>query len=140
MSRSERSKKHTTRRQMPDHTLQGPLEAYPGSNPPHANVHTRPTTDTQITPSKSQRKRQAHAMQVLGEQLVTLPRAHLARLALPDALYQAILAVRGMRAHGARARQMQLIGKLMRQLDPAMLRTVCEAVDPHHSVMQPPPL
>lgn len=139
MSRRERSKKHTTWQQLPDHPLPGPLEAYPDPNPRHANVHTSPTVDPQLKPSKSQRKRQAHAMQALGERLVTLPHTPLARLGLPEALYQAVLAARGMRAHGSRARQMQLIGKLMRQLDPAVLRTVCETVDPHHTIMQPPP-
>jgi ribosome-associated protein len=77
-------------------------------------------------------------LQTLGTRLVELPRAHLARLALPDELYQAVLAMRGMRSHGARARQMQYIGKLMRQLDAAVLRTVCEALDPMQTIMPPP--
>jgi ribosome-associated protein len=77
-------------------------------------------------------------LQALGERLVELPRAHLARLALPDELYQAVLAMQGTRSHGARARQMQYIGKLMRQLDAAVLRTVCQALDPMHTIMPPP--
>jgi ribosome-associated protein len=102
------------------------------------NVDMESTADVWSKPSKSQRKRQAHAMQALGAQLVALPRAPLARLELPEELYQAVLAAQGMRAHGARARQMQYIGKLMRQLDPAVLRTLCETLDPRHKIMLPP--
>jgi len=95
---------------------------------PHTQDNA-PTADAQTKPSKSQRKRDAHALQALGVQLVALPPARLARLALPDALYEAVVAAQGMRSHGARARQMQYIGKLMRQLDPAVLRTVREGLD-----------
>src|SRR5262249_60692263 len=42
-----------------------------------------PTADAALTPSKSQRKRDAHALQTLGIQLVVLSTAHLARPDLP---------------------------------------------------------
>ena len=45
--------------------------------------HTAPTIDAAARPSKSQRKREAHALQALGAQLVALPPAQLARIALP---------------------------------------------------------
>jgi ribosome-associated protein len=90
---------------------------------PHDN-----STDAQTKPSKSQRKRDAHALQALGVRLVELPPASLARLELPDVLREAVLAVQDMRSYGARTRQMQYIGKLMRQLDPAVLHTVREAL------------
>ena len=35
-----------------------------------------------------------------------------------------------MRQHGARLRQMQYIGKLMRQMDPAWCHTLREALEP----------
>lgn len=76
-----------------------------------------PAADSPLRPSKSQRKREAHAMQDLGERLVALPPASLARLALPAALHNAVVAARAMPQHGARARQMQYIGKLMRYLE-----------------------
>jgi ribosome-associated protein len=102
---------------------------------PHDN-----STDAQARPSKSQRKRDALALQTLGAQLVELPPAHLARLALPDVLREAVLALQGMRSHGARTRQMQYIGKLMRQLEPAGLRTVREALDPMQAItLRPQP-
>jgi ribosome-associated protein len=66
-----------------------------------------PTADTPLTPSKSQRKRDAHAIQALGVQLVALSAVQLARLDLPEALHEAVVAAQRMRAHGARTRQLQ---------------------------------
>jgi ribosome-associated protein len=79
-------------------------------------------------------------LQALGAQLIVLPRADLARMELPDALREAVLTVQGMRPHGARARPMQYIGKLVRQLDPTVLRMVREALEPTRAVMPRPQL
>lgn len=139
MSRIAHATTHTTWLQTPDHTVGAPVEKASGKRPRHADTDATSSADVQIKPSKSQRKREAHAMQALGEQLVILPRAHLARLELPVELRQAVLAAPGMRSHRARARQMRFIGKLMRQLDPSVLRTICEALDPKHTILRPPP-
>ena len=87
-----------------------------------------PTADAPLTPSKSQRKRDAQALQTLGAQLVALSAARLVQLELPEALYEAVLAAQRMRSHGARTRQMQYIGKLMRQLEPSVLSRVRAAL------------
>jgi ribosome-associated protein len=50
------------------------------------------TADVPLTPSKTQRKRDAQALQALGVQLVALSTAQLARLDLPEALHKAVLA------------------------------------------------
>jgi ribosome-associated protein len=52
----------------------------------------------------------------------------LARLALPEILHEAVLAAQRMRSHGARTRQRQYIGKLMRQLEPSVLSRVRAAL------------
>jgi ribosome-associated protein len=93
-----------------------------------------PTVDVPLTPSKSQRKRDAHAFQALGVQLVALSAAQLARLALPEALHEAVVAAQRMRAHGARSRQMHYIGKVMRQLEPSVLIRVRAALTPGRTV------
>ena len=102
--------------------------------PPTQETHPPPTAiptaDAPLTPSKTQRKREAHALQTLGIQLVALSAAHLARLALPEILHEAVLATQRMRSHGARTRQMQYIGKLMRQLEPTMLSRLRAALAP----------
>jgi ribosome-associated protein len=69
-------------------------------------------------PSKSELKRAATAAQKLGEKLVGLGDAELAKLPLPERLMEAIRAARAIRQHGALARQRQYIGRLMRDIDP----------------------
>ncbi len=68
-------------------------------------------------PSKSQRKRDATALQDLGAQLVKLTSAQLNRIPLPDDLLAAVRAAQAMPQRGAHKRQLQYIGKLMRQID-----------------------
>lgn len=68
-------------------------------------------------PSKGQRKRDAHAAQDLGEQLVGLPDAELKALQLPELLHDAIVEARRITSHGGALRQRQYIGKLMRKID-----------------------
>ena len=73
-------------------------------------------------PSKSAKKRQAHDQQALGEALASLPEAALAAVAMPEALRDALAEYRRTRSHEGRRRQMQYVGKLMRQADPEPLR------------------
>ncbi len=72
-------------------------------------------------PSKSSRKREMHALQDLGEQLVALSSDRLKKMSLPDALYEALRAAQGFKME-ARRRQMQYVGKLMRKIDPAPIQ------------------
>ncbi|CAH1747574.1 Putative alpha helix protein [Thauera humireducens] len=72
-------------------------------------------------PSKSSLKREMHALQDLGEQLVALSPERLKKVPLPDSLYEAIRAAQGFKME-ARRRQMQYIGKLMRKIDPAPIQ------------------
>ena len=97
-----------------------------------------PTADAPLSPSKSQRKRDAHALQALGAQLVALSAAQLARLDLPEVLHEAVVAAQRMRAHGARTRQMQYIGKVIRQLEPTALSRVRAASGPGQVVAPRP--
>ena len=69
-------------------------------------------------PSKSQLKREAEALQDLGRELVKLSKDQLAKLDIPDVLRGEILEARRITSHGAIRRQMQLIGKIMRDVDP----------------------
>ena len=78
-------------------------------------------------PSKSARKRAAHAAQELGVALVELPEAELAALPLPEALLEAIRAARRIHSRAAGARQRQYIGKLMREIDLEPIRAALAA-------------
>lgn len=68
-------------------------------------------------PSKSQRKREANALQDMGKELVKLSKDRLEKLDLPDALRAEVMEAKRITSHGAIRRQMQLIGKLMRDVD-----------------------
>jgi ribosome-associated protein len=70
-------------------------------------------------PSKTKRKREMEALQSLGERLVALDAPRLATLDLPERLADAIALARTVTRHEARRRQMQFIGRLMRDVDPA---------------------
>jgi ribosome-associated protein len=78
-------------------------------------------------PSKSSRKRAAHAAQDLGVELAQLREAQLAELELPEKLKDAIRALRTITSRAAGARQRQYIGKLMRDVDPEPIRAALNA-------------
>jgi ribosome-associated protein len=87
-------------------------------------------------PSKSERKRQMHALQALGESLLALNDKQLAQIPIDDEqLLSAIYECRQIRSNSARKRQLQLIGKLMRGIDPApiekALQTLYESRQQH---------
>jgi ribosome-associated protein len=73
-------------------------------------------------PSKSERKRTAHAAQDLGETLIGLRDSDLVALDLPERLVDAIRDARRIPSRGGGARQRQYIGKLMRDIDPEPIR------------------
>jgi ribosome-associated protein len=79
--------------------------------------------------SKTRRKREMHELQALGAALVELPEARLLALELDEALREAVLEAKRIRSHEARRRQIQLIGRLMRALDPAPIRAQLAAID-----------
>lgn len=66
-------------------------------------------------PSKSQLKREMHALQDLGKQMLDLNDEQLATLAISDVLYRAIVESRRINQREARRRHLQYIGKVLRQ-------------------------
>ena len=83
--------------------------------------------DSRDAQSKTRRKNDMHALQELGVALVALDPKRLAMLELPERLADAIAVARRVRQHEARRRQMQYIGRLMRDVDPAPLRAALES-------------
>jgi len=67
--------------------------------------------------SKTQRKREMHQLQDWGHRLVNLNDSTFRQLKLPVGLSDAVIACRAIRAHEARRRQLQLIGRLMREME-----------------------
>lgn len=67
--------------------------------------------------SKSERKRQMLALQKVGEALVNLSAPQLAQIPLESPLADAIHEARSLKSHEAKRRQLQYIGKIMRNVD-----------------------
>jgi len=86
-------------------------------------------------PSKSARKRAMNELQHLGEQLLVFTDDELQHLGIPDRLLDAITTVRHINAHGARRRQFQYIGKLMRDIDITAVTAALEKRQ-HQDAMQ----
>jgi ribosome-associated protein len=81
-------------------------------------VDEHPDAPARAPLSKTRRKKEMHALQALGEALVDLTPAQLAGLELPEPLADAIAAARHIATFEGRRRQMQFIGRLMREVDP----------------------
>jgi ribosome-associated protein len=79
-------------------------------------------------PSKSELKRQAHALQELGEALLELPDERLSALPISETLLDAVRELKRTRSHEGRRRQMQYVGKLMRHADTEPLREAVAAL------------
>lgn len=77
--------------------------------------------------SKSQRKRELNELKTLGWKLLDFSDDALRQLLLPEKLLEAIRTAKRISAHGARKRQMQYIGKLMRDIDAAPVRAAIAA-------------
>src|SRR6187401_1658954 len=88
--------------------------------------------DELLPPSKSSRKRAAHAAQKLGERLVKMREPDLAELPLSDTLREQLAEARRLTSRAARARQHQYIGKLMRGEDLAAIEAALASREDAH--------
>lgn len=84
--------------------------------------------DLELPKSKSQLKREVIALQQLGEAIVKLGPKDLAKIPLPDNLADAIQQARSIRSHSALRRQMQFIGRLMRDVNPEPIQQALDAI------------
>ena len=86
------------------------------------------TDDLDTRPSKSQKKRDSQALQDLGGELIALSTAQLARIEMPDALRVAVKDAQRITSNGAKRRQMQYIGRLMRDADAGPIQAALDAI------------
>lgn len=78
--------------------------------------------------SKTRKKKDMLALQQLGAQLVELNEQQLQSMQLPDSLLEAVKEARRLvRKHEALRRQLQFIGRLMRDIDASPIRAQLEA-------------
>ncbi len=78
--------------------------------------------------TKSALKRQMTALQKMGEVLVELPEAQLQKIPLENPLLDAVRMARSLKNHGAKRRQLQYIGKIMRNIDPTPIQAALEKI------------
>jgi len=83
----------------------------------------------QLPKSKSQAKREMHELQALGERLTELSKDQLKNIKMPQELYDDVLFAKSITSHGARRRQLQHIGKLMREIDPVSIQNTFDDID-----------
>ncbi|MDX1598789.1 ribosome biogenesis factor YjgA [uncultured Marinobacter sp.] len=83
-----------------------------------------------LGPSKSQLKREMHALQDLGKRMLDLSNDQLDTLTISDTLRAAIEESRRIRQNEAKRRHLQFIGKVIRQEDdPDALKRAIDAFD-----------
>jgi len=80
-------------------------------------------------PSKTELKKESTELQKLGEALLTLRSDLFERLDLPEGLITALDQLKRITNFEGRRRQLQYVGKLMRQLEPETLQAVRDALD-----------
>ena len=80
-----------------------------------------------LPPSRSEKKRQSIALQNMGEELTRLGPQEVKNLDLPADLREALQLYARIGDHEGRRRQMQFIGRVMREIDPAPIRAMLDA-------------
>src|SRR5688500_7694042 len=79
--------------------------------------------------SKTRRTREMLELQALGAALAELPQAQLAGLQMREELREALLEAKRITSHEAKRRQLQYVGRLMREVDPEPIRAALAAVE-----------
>ncbi len=80
--------------------------------------------------SKSALKREMTALQNIGEELVNLSPAKLAKIPMPELLEEAVMLARRLKNREGKRRQLQYIGKIMRNIDSDAIKQRLESF--HH--------
>lgn len=81
-----------------------------GENPDEISTEPQPK-------SKSELKREMTALQKMGEELVNLPAAKLEKIPMDELLEDAVMLARRLKNREGKRRQLQYIGKIMRNID-----------------------
>ncbi len=85
-------------------------------------MHEEDFTESTSRPSKTKKKEAMHELQDLGAELVELSVGQLKKIQLPENIYDAVRECQKITAHGAHRRQLQYLGKLMRNTDDEPIR------------------
>jgi ribosome-associated protein len=79
--------------------------------------------------SKTRKKREMLELQALGAALAALPESQLKEMNLDEKLLEALFEAKRIKSHEAKRRQMQYVGRLMRDIDAAPIRAALAEID-----------
>ncbi len=79
--------------------------------------------------SRTQKKKEARHIQDIGERLVRLSVQQLDSMNLPPRLHEQLIIAKGIKSHGAKRRQLQYIGALMRKIDIQPVADALQKID-----------
>ena len=102
------------------HTGSGQIKQYSANNPAdgtYKDNRQRMEDDDQLEISKSQRKRDLDELKKLGSELLEFSDDALRQLEMSEVLLAALRTARHITSNSARKRQMQYIGKLLKEED-----------------------
>ncbi|NSL56766.1 ribosome biogenesis factor YjgA [Uliginosibacterium aquaticum] len=92
-------------------------------------MHKHEESEDSYFVSKSQKKRDMDALQDLGKKLTEYGPARLKKVPMSDNLREALVEMARLTANGARARQLQYIGKLMRSEEIGPIQAALDVIE-----------
>ena len=113
---------------MPFHPSKPPSHFHTRQGQEVVNAEPPPMTEGRRR-SKTKAKEEVEALQDLGKRLVGVGNDRLKKLDIPESLRDAVLDAKRISAHGALRRQMQYIGKLMRDVDTDPIQEMLDELD-----------
>ncbi|MFW9610808.1 MAG: ribosome biogenesis factor YjgA [Fluviibacter sp.] len=113
---------------MPFHPSKPPSHFHTRQGQEVVNAEPPPMTESRRR-SKTKAKEEVEALQLLGKRLVGVGNDRLKKLQIPESLRDAVLDAKKITSHGALRRQMQYIGKLMRDVDTDPIQEMLDELD-----------
>ena len=113
---------------MPFHASKPPSHFHTRQGQVVVNAEPPPLTESRRR-SKTKAKEEVDALQALGNRLVGVGNDRLKKLDIPESLRDAVMEAKRITSHGALRRQMQYIGKLMRDVDTAPIQEMLDEID-----------
>jgi ribosome-associated protein len=113
---------------MPFHPSKPPSHFHTRQGQEVVNAEPPPMTESRRR-SKTKAKEEVEALQELGKRLVGVGSDRLKKLDIPETLRDAVLEAKKISSHGALRRQMQYIGKLMRDVDTDPIQEMLDELD-----------
>ncbi len=113
---------------MPFHASKPPSHFHTRQGQEVVNAEPEPKTLSR-RPSKTKAKEESDSLQELGKRLVGVGNDRLKKLDIPETLADAVREAKKISSFGALRRQMQYIGKLMRDVDIEPIQEMLDELD-----------